>query len=264
MLAAVLTQPLASRGDVARDASAETSVARRGARVGLRGVSRNFGNRRVLEGFDLEIAPGSFVSIVGRSGEGKSTLLRMLAGLDAADGGSITLDATPLRGISPDVTIMFQDARLLPWQTVLGNVGVARGPGWRAEAAQALAAVGLEDRAGEWPSVLSGGQKQRVALARALVRRPRLLLLDEPLGALDALTRTDMQRLIEHIWRRGGFTGVLVTHDVREAVALSDRVLVLRGGRIALDAAVELPRPRLHASADAAALEAVILGALLG
>jgi sulfonate transport system ATP-binding protein len=237
---------------------------RRRAAVTLRGVARRFGSRVVLESFDLEIAAGSFVSVVGRSGEGKSTLLRLLAGLDAPDAGGIALDERPLHGISSDVTIMFQDARLLPWQTVLGNVGIARGPGWRDEARGALAAVGLAERAQDWPAVLSGGQKQRVALARALVRHPALLLLDEPLGALDALTRVDMQRLIERIWGHAGFTAVLVTHDVAEAVALSDRILVLRGGRIALDVAVDLPRPRRRASADAAALEATILDALLG
>jgi sulfonate transport system ATP-binding protein len=235
-----------------------------GARLSLRGVGRAFGSRVVLDGLDLEIAPGSFVSVVGRSGEGKSTLLRLLAGLDAPDAGSVVLNDEPVRGIPPSVTIMFQDARLLPWQTVLQNVGIARGPGWREQAQAALASVGLAERAAEWPAILSGGQKQRVALARALVHQPGLLLLDEPLGALDALTRLEMQRLIERLWRRTGFTAVLVTHDVAEAVALSDRVLVLRGGRVALDMDVPLPRPRPRASADAATLEATILDALLG
>jgi sulfonate transport system ATP-binding protein len=265
MLADALGFSLADDSRVARETRAAPRVARGGgARVTLRGVGRAFGARSVLDGFDLEIAPGSFVSVVGRSGEGKSTLLRLLAGLDAPDGGNIELDGRPVRGISPDVTIMFQDARLLPWQTVEQNVGIARGRDWQAQAIQALAAVGLAERAGEWPAVLSGGQKQRVALARALVRHPGLLLLDEPLGALDALTRMEMQRLIERIWRRAGFTAVLVTHDVAEAVALSDRILVLRGGRIALDMPIELSRPRPRASAEAAALEATILDALLG
>jgi len=235
-----------------------------GTRVRLRGVGRAFGSRVVLDDLDLSIAPGSFVSVVGRSGEGKSTLLRLLAGLDAPDAGSVDLDGRPVAGIPAAVTIMFQDARLLPWQTVLGNVGIARGPLWRAQALAALDAVGLAERAGEWPAVLSGGQKQRVALARALVRHPGLLLLDEPLGALDALTRTEMQRLIERIWRDAGFTAVLVTHDVAEAVALSDRILVLRGGKVSLDVAVDLPRPRPRVSAEAAALQASILDALLG
>lgn len=234
-----------------------------GARVVLRHIRKTYGTRAVLDGLDLDIAPGSFVSIVGRSGEGKSTLLRLLAGLEAADAGVLSLDGVALDGLSPDVTVMFQDARLLPWERVLGNVGIARGPDWRARALRALGSVGLADRAGEWPAVLSGGQKQRVALARALMRHPRLLLLDEPLGALDALTRAEMQRLIEHIWRGAGFTSVLVTHDVTEAVALSDRVLVLRGGRVALDLPMPLPRPRLRADAKAATLEAQILAALL-
>jgi sulfonate transport system ATP-binding protein len=258
-----LPTPLA-RNAIAADTPKPQTERARGATVSLRGVARRFGERRVLDGFDLHIPAGGFVSIVGRSGEGKSTLLRLLAGLDVPDSGAIELDGRTVAGIPPEVTIMFQDARLLPWQTVEQNVGIARGPNWRAQALEALSAVGLADRARDWPAALSGGQKQRVALARALVRHPGLLLLDEPLGALDALTRGDMQRLIERIWRQAGFTAVLVTHDVAEAVALSDRILVLRGGRIALDMSVDLPRPRPRASAEGAALEAQILDALLG
>lgn len=230
--------------------------------VELAGVSRCFASRTVLDGLDLSLAAGSFVAIVGRSGEGKSTLLRLLAGLDRTDRGTVRLGGRPVAEVAPDVTIMFQDARLLPWQSVLGNVGIARFPGWREAARQALAEVGLAERAGEFPAVLSGGQKQRVALARALVRRPGLLLLDEPLGALDALTRADMQLLIARIWREAGFTAMLVTHDVGEAVTLADRILVLRAGRIALDLSVDLPRPRPRASAEGAALEDAVLAAL--
>jgi sulfonate transport system ATP-binding protein len=261
MLASVLGHSLAFTADGPPPVRSRPAG---GAEVRLRGIGKAFGSRRVLDAFDLDIARHSFVSIVGRSGEGKSTLLRLLAGLEAADSGSIAIDGAPVAGLPPDVTMMFQDARLLPWQTVAGNVGIARGAGWRRAALAALDAVGLADRADEWPSVLSGGQRQRVALARALVHRPSLLLLDEPLGALDALTRGDMQRLIERIWRQAGFTAVLVTHDVAEAVVLSDRVLVLRGGRVTLDQAIALPRPRARASAEAAALEATILDALLG
>ncbi len=261
MLATVMDPSVSFRDAAPADHAVPVSPA---AELALRGIHKSFGGRTVLSGLDLDIARHSFVSIVGRSGEGKSTLLRMLAGLETPDAGGVNLNGKPVRGLSPDVTMMFQDARLLPWQTVLGNAGIARGQGWRREALAALAAVGLEDRANEWPAVLSGGQKQRVALARALVRHPGLLLLDEPFGALDALTRADMQRLVERLWRQTGFTAVLVTHDVAEAVALSDRVLVLRGGRIALDLPVDLPRPRPRASADAAALEATILNALLG
>ena len=129
--------------------------------------------------------------------------------------------------------------------------GAARSKRWNA--------VGLADRAGEWPSVLSGGQKQRVALARALVSRPRLLALDEPLGALDALTRIEMQRLLETVWLRERFTAILVTHDVGEAVALADRIVLIEDGALALDVGVDLPRPRRRGSIEAARLEAEIL-----
>jgi sulfonate transport system ATP-binding protein len=268
MLAAVLGHTLAYEID---QPAADQPVARvapsgrkPGTQVELRDVNKSFGRRPVLRGLDLDIAPGSFVSIVGRSGEGKSTLLRLLAGLEAPDAGAVALDGAPVAGQPQDVTMMFQDARLLPWQSVLGNVGIARGANWRGSARSALAAVGLAEREGDWPAVLSGGQKQRVALARALVRHPGLLLLDEPLGALDALTRGDMQRLLERIWRQRGFTAVLVTHDVAEAVALSDRVVVLRGGRVTLDLPIHMPRPRVRANPDAAAQEAKILDALLG
>ena len=159
---------------------------------------------------------------------------------------------------------MFQDARLLPWKRVIDNVRLGLdGEAGRARAAEALAQVGLADRAGDWPAVLSGGQRQRVALARALVHRPRLLLLDEPLGALDALTRIEMHRLIESLWLAHGFTALLVTHDVAEAVALADRVLLVEDGRIALDRRIDLPRPRSHGAPAFAALEDEILGRVL-
>jgi sulfonate transport system ATP-binding protein len=168
---------------------------------------------------------------------------RLLAGLGAPSGGELLLDGSPFAGAPSAVRMLFQDARLVPWQRVLENVGIAREPGWRDRAREALADVGLEDRAGEWPAVLSGGQRQRVALARALVSRPRLLLLDEPFGALDALTRREMHELLGRIWRRDGFTTVLITHDVTEAVTLAGRVLVLREGRFVLDQRVPGPRP---------------------
>ena len=140
--------------------------------------------------------------------------------------------------------MLFQDARLLPWQRVVDNVGIARGPDWRNRAQAVLTDVGLGDRGLDWPAVLSGGQRQRVSLARALVSRPRLLLLDEPFGALDALTRMEMHDLLARIWIRERFTTVLITHDVVEAVTLADRVLVLKGGRIAIDLPVDARRPR--------------------
>jgi len=162
------------------------------------------------------------------------------------------------------VRLMFQEARLLPWLRVLDNValGLERARA-RALAAQALAQVGLADRARDWPAQLSGGQRQRVALARALVHRPRLLLLDEPLGALDALTRIEMQQLIADLWREQRFTTVLVTHDVPEAVALADRVLLIEDRRVVLDRGVDLPRPRSRGSAQFAALEEQLLQRVL-
>jgi len=231
-----------------------------GLQVQVEGLGKRFGERQVLHDITLDVNPGEFVAIVGRSGCGKSTLLRLLAGLETPTSGALRLgDAT-----ADDVRIMFQESRLLPWRTVLQNVrlGLAdRGASDRAR--DALAQVGLADRAGDWPAVLSGGQRQRVALARALVHRPRLLLLDEPLGALDALTRIEMQRLIESVWRELRFTAVLVTHDVAEAVALADRVLLVGSGRVTLDERVALARPRAHGSPAFAELEGRVLARVL-
>ncbi len=193
----------------------------------LSGVTKRYGDNTILNALDLHIPAGQFVAVVGRSGGGKSTLLRLLAGLEVPNGGDILAGTTPLAKIQYDTRMMFQDARLLPWKTVIDNVGLGLKGDWREAARQALAAVGLADRAGEWPAALSGGQKQRVALARALIHRPGLLLLDEPLGALDALTRIEMQALIESLWQEHGFTVLLVTHDVSEAVAMADRVLLI-------------------------------------
>jgi len=163
---------------------------------------------------------------------------------------------------------MFQEPRLLPWARVLANVEVGLGrdrasADAHARAEKALIEVGLADKRDQWPSVLSGGQKQRVALGRALVSRPRVLAFDEPLGALDALTRISMQRLLERVWRDQGFTAILVTHDVSEAVALADRVLVIEEGRIAHDVVVNAARPRERGSAELAGLEGSILSHLL-
>jgi sulfonate transport system ATP-binding protein len=243
-----------------REAPAASAPSAAGLPVSLNGVAKAFGSRLVLEGIDLDIPAGQFVAIVGRSGGGKTTIMRLISGLDAPTGGSVAIDGREVHGLQRSVRLLFQDARLLPWQTVIGNVGIAREPGWREIARGALADVGLADRAHDWPSVLSGGQKQRVALARALVSRPAVLLLDEPFGALDALTRAEMHDLTSRIWVEHGFTTVLITHDVAEAVALADRVVVLREGRIALDLDVDLPRPRRGiGDATAARLQAEIL-----
>jgi sulfonate transport system ATP-binding protein len=235
-----------------------------GVEIEAHGLHKSFGARPVLQGIDLTFESGEFIAIVGQSGCGKSTLLRLLAGLEEPTAGSVLLERHEPRPGSPLVRLMFQDARLLPWRRVLDNVTLGLTNDRRPEAQAALEEVGLAERAKDWPSILSGGQRQRVALARALASRPRLLLLDEPLGALDALTRLDMQSLIERVWQEHGFTAVLVTHDVEEAVALADRIIVLAGGTVALDARVDLPRPRDHASRGFTEIKKVVLDTVLG
>ncbi|MEW6346049.1 MAG: ATP-binding cassette domain-containing protein [Paraburkholderia sp.] len=247
-------------------AHASGALARQAPRSGdhaveLRGVAKQYGKRTVLNDFNLSIERGSFVAIVGRSGCGKSTLLRLVAGLETPSSG--VLEKRTAQGQPLDTRIMFQDARLLPWKSVLQNVMLGLSRGAREDARAVLAEVGLLERANDWPAQLSGGQRQRVALARALVHRPQLLLLDEPLGALDALTRIEMHALIERLWREHRFTALLVTHDVHEAVALGDRILLIEEGRIALDQPVPLERPRARASAGFAALEEHVLQRVL-
>ena len=245
---------------------ADGDAPRRGLAITARGLVRRFGAASVLRGLDLYVPPGQFLAVVGRSGCGKSTLLRLLGGLDTVDAGQVALGQADDR-TGREARVMFQEPRLLPWARVLGNVEVGLGPApgmdGAARARAALDAVGLGMRADEWPAALSGGQKQRVALARALVSRPRVLLLDEPLGALDALTRIEMQGLLEDAWRSGGFTAVLVTHDVAEAVALADRIILIEHGGVALDLDVPLPRPRRRGSPVFAELKDRILGRLL-
>lgn len=235
----------------------------KGIPLAVRKLRKAFGTREVLKGIDLHIPAGQFVAVVGRSGCGKSTLLRLLAGLDDASGGELLAGSAPLSAAREDTRLMFQEARLLPWKKIIDNVGLGLKGDWRAKALQALDAVGLAERANEWPAALSGGQKQRVALARALIHQPRLLLLDEPLGALDALTRIEMQQLIENLWQQHGFTVLLVTHDVNEAVAIADRVILIEDGEIGLDLIVGLPRPRARGSHRLAALEAEVLNRVL-
>jgi sulfonate transport system ATP-binding protein len=250
----------------ARLARRHPESAGRGLALTIRGLRKSWGANAVLRGIDLHIPAGQFVAIVGRSGCGKSTLLRLIAGLERADAGTIGFDEATR---AEDVRVMFQEPRLLPWARVLSNVEVGLGRDRRsadaqARAGQALVEVGLDSKRGDWPASLSGGQKQRVALARALVSHPRVLAFDEPLGALDALTRISMQRMLERVWFDQGFTAILVTHDVAEAVALADRVLIIEGGRIAHDVQIDLHRPRQRGSADLAALEGSILRELLG
>lgn len=234
-----------------------------GVRLEIQALSKRYGPREVLRDTQLTIEPGQFVAIVGRSGCGKSTLLRLIAGLEAATAGALRADGEPVGGLSRHTRIMFQDSRLLPWKRVLDNVALGLPANQRATSQDVLQRVGLGDRGNDWPARLSGGQRQRVALARALVHNPRLLLLDEPLGALDALTRIEMHRLIEGLWKSAGFTALLVTHDVQEAIALADRVILIEDGRIALDETIALARPRSHGDPAFAALEKRILDRVL-
>ncbi len=261
---AELVEPVNFVGQ-ARPAQRSSESQTRGLSLTIRGLRKSFGDNEVLRGIDLHIPAGQFVAVVGRSGCGKSTLLRLVAGLETATAGTIAFgeQARP-----EDIRVMFQEPRLLPWARVLSNVEVGLGrerntADAQARAESALVEVGLDDKRTQWPAVLSGGQKQRVALARALVSRPRVLAFDEPLGALDALTRISMQRLLERVWHDQAFTAILVTHDVAEAVALADRVLVIEDGRIAHDIDVDIPRPRRRGSAELAALEGSILKNLL-
>jgi sulfonate transport system ATP-binding protein len=234
-----------------------------GTHIWLNGVTKSFGDLTVINNLNLEIFPGEFVAVVGKSGCGKSTLLRLLAGLETPTQGDIILDGQRLNGLNKKARVMFQDSRLLPWRKVLDNVALGLKEQARPRSHWALQQVGLDSRAQDWTTVLSGGQKQRVALARALVTQPHLLLLDEPLGALDALTRIDMQRLIETLWQGQQFTALLVTHDVEEAVLLGNRVIVIQNGRIDLDLSINLSRPRHISSPGIADLKEEILQRIL-
>ena len=223
-------------------------------------LSRSFGGREVLRSLDLTIGQGEFVALLGRSGTGKTTLLRVLGGLDPEYEGDVLV---PQRR-----AVVFQEPRLIPWLRVMPNVTLGLRPGaggrgaLRKRSLDALAEVGLDSHARGWPVTLSGGEAQRVALARALVREPQLMLLDEPFGALDALTRTRMHALLQDLCARHRPAVLLVTHDVDEAILLADRALVLVDGKITLDAAVGLDRPRDRGHRDFIALRSRLLGEL--
>ncbi len=223
--------------------------------VAAAGVRRSFGPAQVLCGVDIRVEAGEVVALLGQSGSGKSTLLRILAGLDAGAEGAIAVNGT--------TAVVFQEHRLLPWKRVGDNVALGlAGPRVPERVAAALHEVGLGERASAWPAELSGGQAQRVAVARALVREPGLLLLDEPFGALDALTRMKMQNLFARLHAEHSFATLLVTHDVAEALLLADRALVLSAGRIAEDVAVPFARPRTPEVAGFGALRRHLLTAL--
>ncbi|HEY8526682.1 MAG TPA: ABC transporter ATP-binding protein [Acidimicrobiales bacterium] len=233
-----------------RDAAPTSGLA-----VSARGATRSFGDRHVLQDIDLDLRADEFVALLGRSGSGKTTLLRILAGLDPGAEGEIH--------VAERRAVVFQDARLLPWLSVLDNVVLGLRDGRAADRGRAaLAEVGLAGHEDDWPKTLSGGEAQRAALARALVREPQLLLLDEPFGALDALTRVRMHALVQELCARHRPAVLLVTHDVDEAVLLADRVLVLTEGRISLDVPVDVPTPRLRHDPRFAALRSRLLAEL--
>jgi len=222
--------------------------------VSIRRVNRTFGTHTVLDHVDIEIAPGEVVALLGSSGSGESTLLRIVAGLDRPTDGRIEIDGNAVRGIDPCCAVVFQEPRLLPWRSLAANVAFGLPPGTaRSKGAAAvqhwLDVVGLGEFGDHYPRQVSGGMAQRAGLARALARRPSVLLLDEPLAALDALTRLRMQDLLDTVQQEAGTITLLVTHDVDEALILADRVLVLRadaagGARIAATFEVTIPKPR--------------------
>jgi sulfonate transport system ATP-binding protein len=219
------------------------------------GVTRSFGDRVVLAGVDLDIAPGEFVAMLGRSGSGKSTFLRALSGLDPMTRGEIDVPAARAN--------VFQEPRLFPWKRVLDNVVLGLpGADRRSRGRRVLDEVGLARHERAWPATLSGGEAQRASLARALVRQPELLLLDEPFGALDALTRIRMHALLQQLCRTYRPAVLLVTHDVDEAILLADRVVVLTDGRIGLDLPVDLGATRLRRDPRFADLRSRLLAEL--
>ncbi|UOB58916.1 ABC transporter ATP-binding protein [Burkholderia pyrrocinia] len=251
MVSAAVLEPSVS----ASPAASSTITAPRGARIDIRRVSHAFdgpgGPLPVLDDVTLSVAAGEFVALLGPSGCGKSTLLRLVAGLDAARQGTIAQDGVPIERPDPSRIVVFQDPTLYPWRRVRANValglearGVARTAQHRVD--DALERVGLQEFSNVFPHQLSGGMAQRVALARALVNDPRLLILDEPLGKLDSLTRLTMQAELTALWQRDGFSALLVTHDVEEALFLAQRVIVFgpRPARIVAELHVDLPYPR--------------------
>lgn len=240
--------------------TAETAKSvKRSHTVTLQQVTQAFGEHNVLDGVDLNVAQGEFVVLLGASGSGKSTLLRIISQLDQPRSGQVHVIGS--------IGYAFQEARLLPWNRVRSNVlfGLPTGGNKdeRIKAAEAaLEEVQLSHRAHAWPSTLSGGEAQRASLARALVREPDVLLLDEPFGALDALTRITMQELVLNLWLRHGFSVVMVTHDVTEAVRLADRIVLLENGTLAAEHVVDVERPRSSDNPDLIALEERLLDRL--
>ncbi|MBY8861428.1 ATP-binding cassette domain-containing protein [Nocardia sp. CA2R105] len=226
------------------------------AAVRIEGLRKAFGDKVVLDDVDLTVRRGEFVVLLGPSGTGKTTLLRLLTGLEAPDAGQVLVPAVR--------TTVYQEPRLIPSKRVLANVvvGQRRAKSTREAGLRALAEVGLDGKARQWPATLSGGEAQRAALARALVREPELLLLDEPFAALDALTRLQMQDLVGDLVARHRPAVLMVTHDVDEAVRLADRVLVLDRGRFAVDIDIDLAHPRDRTDPGALRYRASLLAEL--
>lgn len=237
-----------------------TSVTKPVLAIELEQVQKNYADLRVLQQLNLQIKKGEFVAIVGRSGCGKSTLLRLIADLEPVSAGKIKFQSTTTAG--HNLRVMFQDPRLLPWKNILQNIQLGLAKKQLDQTQTLLETVGLKQKAKLWPRQLSGGQQQRVALARALAHQPDILLLDEPLSALDALTRLEMQQLIERLWQEQGFTTILVTHDVSEAVQLADRIILLEQGHVREEFNIDLPRPRTK-NASFAVYEEKVLNAVL-
>ncbi len=221
-------------------------------KVSIRGLTKRFGEVQALDPIDLDLGDNEFVSVVGTSGCGKSTLLSIIAGLTEATSGSVTVDGAEVTGPGRDRGVVFQGSTLLPWLTALGNVKFALRdepitPAEQTEVAmEHLQLVGLDGFENSFPNQLSGGMQQRVNLARSLSYRPSILLMDEPFGALDALTRLEMQSLLTRIWEQHRLTVMLITHDIDEAIITSDRVVVMsrRPGSVRAELSVPLPRPR--------------------
>ncbi|GHU26126.1 ABC transporter ATP-binding protein [Betaproteobacteria bacterium] len=243
------------------------------SRIRVEQVSHGFdtltGRLDVLEDIDLDIAPGEFVALLGPSGCGKSTLLRLVAGLEPASAGCITQDDKPITRPDPSRIVVFQDPTLFPWRTVWDNIalgleaqGILKQEKARVDAA--LQKVGLEGFEKSYPHQLSGGMAQRVALARALVNNPKVLILDEPLGKLDSLTRLELQSELVSLWLKNGFSVLLVTHDVEEALFMAQRVIIFtpRPAKIAAELAVDLPYPRHRGDPKLAGLRHEVLDRL--
>jgi NitT/TauT family transport system ATP-binding protein len=240
--------------------SLDTGADRAPALIRARGLSKTYitGSREVtaLKSLDFEVYEGEFVSVIGQSGCGKSTLLKVLAGLLPYSAGAVELNGKPLRGPTPEAAVVFQSPVLLPWRTLLDNVLLPiefrKLPmaSYRRSAADLLKMAGLSDFAQRYPFELSGGMQQRAALVRALVQDPRLLLMDEPFGALDAMTREQMNLELLRIWSQSRKTVIFITHSIAEAIFLSDRVIAMtaRPGTIAEVIAIDLPRPRVLSS----------------